>query len=107
MSLPLTVYPRLGLRITPHGRRLTATARGGSGSLLYVRWRVGRRTWYGPRITVPRHARAVFVRGIDGTGTVAAERLRLAHGHIRGSRVLPAGLSPLADAGPAGALCPR
>jgi hypothetical protein len=107
MSLPVTVYPRLSLRVRRDRRWLRVSARGGTGTLLYVRWHVGRRWVYARRLRLPRGSATAEVSGVDGTGTLAAARLRYAHGRLRWVHALSPAASPLEAAPVPGAGCPR
>lgn len=71
MTLPIHVYPALGVRIVRHGRRAAAVASGGDGVILAYRWTInGRRHAYTRVIDAPRGAQ-LRVTVADAAGGTA------------------------------------
>jgi len=77
MTLPVTVYPALRVKIVPAGPgELAARVSGGTGATLFVRWSLpDGRAAYGPRTARPASHGRLGVTVVDGTGTMATATL--------------------------------
>lgn len=103
-SLPVTVYPPLRPTVDLARGRLLARVSGGDGVALYVEWRIGKRSMWGPATPAPA-AGPVTLTVVDGTGTVAVVEAAVRHGEVGDIRDRTAAQAPFA--GPAaGPSCP-
>jgi hypothetical protein len=93
-SLPLTVYPALGLTLVQHRHRLIARPTGGDGHYLYTQWDLpgGGQSW-SAAIGVPRDG-PLEVTVVDGTGTTTS-----LHGVMTGGRFQPSFEQSISSAG--------